>query len=220
MEIVEAIKTRKSIRGFLPPPVPKPVLEEVLRLAARAPSGTNIQPWEVTIIGGEVMQQVKEALFQEARSGTPPAQDIPRLRLPERYFDRRRDIGYRLYGILGIRREDKKVRREWALQAIKFFDAPNGLIFYLDSELFPNHLLDLGLFLQSIMLVALAFGLGTCPEGIVVIYPEVLRKILNISDRKKIVCGMAIGYPDWKHPANKLVSPREPIESFTQWHGF
>ena len=219
MEVVEAIKTRKSIRGFLPRPVPKQVLENILGLAARSPSWANSQPWEVTVIGGEIMEQVKEALFQETRSGATPDPDIPDPQFSELYRTRTRDLGYRLYAALGIKREDKKAREEWALQGVKFFDAPNGLILYLDRELGPWFLLDLGLFLQSITLVALTFGLGTCPLAAVVRYPKVLRKILGIPDEKMIVCGIAIGYPDWQHPANNLQSPREPVEVFTQWHG-
>ncbi len=220
MEIVEAIKTRKSIRCFLPRPVPKQVLEDILGLATRAPSWANSQPWEVTIMGGEIMEQVKEALFQETRSGATPDPDIPYPQFSEPYSTRTRDLGYRLYAALGIKREDKKAREEWTLQGVKFFDAPNGLIFYLGRELGPWSLVDLGSFLQSITLVASTFGLGTCLLAAVVRYPKVLRKILGIPDEKMIVCGMAIGYPDWQHPANKLQSPREPVEVFTQWHGF
>ncbi len=220
MEIAEAIKTRRSIRGFLPRPVPKQVLEDILGLAARAPSWANSQPWEVTVIGGEIMEQVKEALFQETRSGATPDPDIPYPTFAEPYLSRRRDLGHKLYQVLGISRENKKGRAEWALQGVKFYDAPNGLIFYLDRELGPWSLLDLGLFLQSITLAALTFGLGTCLLATIVRYPKVLRRLLGIPDEKMILCGMAIGYPDWQHPANKLQSPREPVEAFTQWGGF
>lgn len=219
MELVEAIKARKSIRAFLPRPVPKPVLEKILELAARSPSWGNTQPWEVIVIGGEVMAQVKEVLFQVAQSGTSPEPDIPYSRFPEPYLSRRRDLGHRLYQILGIRREDRKAREEWALQGNKFFDAPNGLVFCLEKELGPWSLFDLGLFFQSVMLAALAFGLGTCPLAQGIFYPAVLRGILDIPDSKKVICGMAIGYPDWQHPVNKLESLREPVASFTRWYG-
>jgi nitroreductase len=220
MEIAEAIKARKSIRAFLPRPVPKQVLEEILELAARSPSWGNTQPWEVTIIAGGVMEQVKEALLQEARSAVVPDPDIPYPSFGELYRSRSRDLGSRLYQLLGISREDKQRRQEWGLQTSKFYDAPNALVFYLDEELGPWSLLDLGLFTQSVMLAALAFDLGSCSLAAVAGYPQVLRRILGIPDNKKIVCGMAIGYPDWQHPATKLESPREPVSSFTQWHGF
>lgn len=220
MEIVEAIKARRSIRAFLPQPVPKRVMEEILEVAARSPSFANTQPWEVTVIGEEVMEQVKEALLQAVKSEVPPTPDIPYPRFAEPYLSRLREEGYMLYQILGIKREDREARREWSLQGRKFFDAPNGLVFYLDEELGQWSLFDLGLFSQSVMLAASAFGLGTCALAAVVTYPAILREILGIPDGKKIVCGMALGYPDWNHPANKLVSVREPVASFTRWCGF
>lgn len=220
MEIVEAIKARKSIRAFLPRPVAKQVLEEVLELAARSPSWANTQPWEVAVIGGEIMEQVKEALLEEVSSEVSPNPDIPFPRFDEPYVSRSRDLGRRLYEVLGISREDREARREWARQGSKLFDAPNGFIFCLDKVLGPYSMLDLGLFSQSVMLAALAFGLGTCSLAAAAPYPHVLRRILDIPDNKKIVYGMAIGYPDWQHPTNRLESQREPMASFTQWSGF
>ena len=220
MEIVEAIKTRKSIRSFLPQPVPKQVLEDILGLAACAPSWANSQPWEVTVLGGEIMEQVKEALFQETRAGVTQDSDITWPQFPEPHRTRIQNLGFRLYEALGIEREDKEARKEWSYRGAKFFDAPNSLIFCLDRELSPWSLIDIGLFLQSVTLAALTFGLGTCPLAAAVRYPKILRRLLSIPDDKMIVCGMAIGYPDWQHPANKLQSSREPVEVFTQWHGF
>ena len=219
MDLVEAIKTRRSIRAFLPRPVPKQVLEEILEVAARSPSFANTQPWEVAVIGGETMEQVKEALLQEARSEVPPTSDVPYARFEEPYVSRSRGLGRQLYQILGISREDKEARREWALQANKFFNAPNGFIFYLDAGLGSWSMLDMGLFSQSIMLIALTFDLGTCSLAAVAGYPQVLRRILGIPDSKKIIYGMAIGYPDWQQPVTKLESMREPVASFTQWCG-
>jgi len=220
MEIGEAIKARKSIRAFLPQPVPKQVLEEILELATRAPSSSNIQPWEVTVIGGEVMERVKEALVELTRAEVPTALDIPYHRFAEPYLSRSQNLGHRLYQVLGIKGDDKEARKEWALRGRIFFDAPTGLIFYVDKKLSERALFDVALFAQSVMLAALAFGLGTCPLATVVGYPYVLRRILGIPDKKRIICGMAIGYPNWQSPANKLESPREPVVTFTRWHGF
>ena len=219
MELVDAIKTRKSIRAFLPRLVPRPVLAEILELAAHSPSWSNTQPWEVAVIGGEIMNEVKAALVEAATSGVSPASDIPQVSFAEPYTSRSRELGLRLYQVLGISREDREKRQEWTLQGQRFFDAPNALIFYLDEALGPWSLFDLGLFSQSVMLAALTFDLGTCSMAAVVRYPQVLRRISGIPDNKKIVLGMAIGYPDWQHPANKLVSPREAVASFTKWHG-
>ena len=220
MELVEAIRARKSIRGFLPEPVPKQVLEEILELAARSPSWGNTQPWEVAVIGREVMGQVKAAFLQAITSGEPPNPDIPYASFDEPYVSRSRALGTRLYQLLGIGREDREKRQEWALRGRIFFDAPDGLIFYMDKGLGEWSLFDLGIFSQSIMLAAVAFGLGSCPLAAVMGYPDILRSILDIPDTKKIVYGMAIGYPDWQQPVNTLESSREPVSSFTQWRGF
>ena len=220
MEIVEAIKARKSIRAFLPKPVPREVLEEVLEMATRSPSWANTQPWEVTVIGGRVMEQVKEALVKAAMSGASPNPELPYPAFGELYVSRSRDVGRRLYEALGISREDREKRLEWAVQAPKFFDAPNGFIFYLDEELGPWSLLDLGLFSQSIMLAAVNLGLGTCSLAAAVAHPQVLREILDIPEKKKIIYGMAIGYPDWQHPVNKVETQREPTANFARWCGF
>lgn len=220
MEIVEVIKTRKSVRGFLPKPVPQPVLEEMLALAGRSPSWANTQPWEVTVIGGEVMEQLKAALVQAMTSGTPSAPDLPYPRFDEPYLSRARDSGRRTQELLGIGREDKEKRDQWTLKGYRFFDAPNGLIFCLDEKLAQWSLLDLGLFIQSLILVAWSLGLGTCPLAAVAGYPQVLRSTLGIPDNKKITYGMALGYPDWPSPVNKRETPREPLSNFTRWCGF
>ncbi|MFC1965516.1 nitroreductase [Chloroflexota bacterium] len=196
------------------------MLEEVLELAARAPSFSNTQPWEVTVIGGEVMEQVKKALVQAASSGVPSESHISYPNFTEPYLSRRRETGYKLYEVLGIDREDMQSRKKWSLQGRDFFGAPNGMIFYLEDELGLWSLYDLGLFSQSVMLAALSFGLGTCALAAAVNYPRILQRISGIPDTKKIVCGMAIGYPDWQFPANKKESPREPVATFSRWCGF
>ncbi len=219
MELAEAISARKSIRGFQPKPVPRPVIESILGLAARSPSWSNTQPWEVIVIGGEVMAEVKAALVQAVTSGTPAAPEIPLPGFADPYLNRRRDLGIRLYQALGISREDRDARDTWSLQGYRFFEAPIGLIFCLDAALGTWSVLDLGMFLQSVMLAALSFGLGTCATATVVHYPDVLRQILGIPERQKIICGMAIGYPDWQHPANRVESQRETVAGFTRWCG-
>ena len=181
-----------------------------------------MQPWEVAVIGGEAMQQVKAAVLQVTTAGEPtnPDTPFPQASFDEPYDSRRRALGIRLYQLLGIGREDREKRQEWSLRGRIFFDAPDGLIFYMDRRLGESSLSDLGMFSQSVMLAAVAFGLGTCALGAVVSYPDILRSILDIPDTKKIVYGIAIGYPDWQQSVNTLESSREPVSSFTQWRGF
>lgn len=220
MDLVEGIKTRKSVRAFLPRPVPRETLEQILELAACAPSWSNTQPWEVTVIGGDVMKELQNTIFQMANSGVTPSPDIPFPRFPEPYVTRSRNLGSQLYTVLGINREDREARLAWARQGNRLFDAPNGFIFDIDRQLGPYSILDLGLFCENLMLAAAGFGLGTCALAAGVLYPAVLRSLLGIPEAKQIVFSMAIGYPDWQHPVNKLTSQRDPVASFTRWCGF
>ncbi|MFH1381369.1 MAG: nitroreductase [Chloroflexota bacterium] len=222
MDVVTALKTRKSIRGFLPRPVPRETLEEILKIACRAPSGANTQPWEVAVVGGEKMKELKDAIYQAAKSGVAEMSDFTHgyHGQKEPYLSRQREVGFGLYGLLGIKREDRQRREEWGLQGRRFFDAPNALVLYLDKDLGPLTVFDVGLFAQSITLTALTFGLGTCILASVARFPNIIRGMLGIPPEKKIVCGIAIGYPDDAHPANKLESTRAPLSEFTKWYGF
>ena len=135
------------------------------------------------------------------------------------YRERARGLGRGLFQILGIEREDREARTQWYLKMMRFFDAPNGIIIYVDRELGPWALVDVGIMLQTIMLAALSYGLGTCTEALVAQYPELLRDILDIPESKQIICGIAIGYPDTDDPITEFRSEREPIESLVTWHG-
>ena len=218
MDIIETIKIRKTIRAFLPKPVSKEILEELLEAARHSPSWANTQPWEMAVLGGDVIGEVKAALIDVATSGETPGSDIPQVRFEDPYLSRSRGVGAGLYEALGIGREDQEKRQEWALQGRKFFDAPAALIFYLDANLGTWSMLDLGLFAQSVMLAALNFDLGTSSLAVVAAYPKILRRILSIPESKKIAFGMAIGYPDWEHPANKFQSKREEVDNFAHWY--
>ncbi len=219
MRIMEAIRTRKSIRAYKATPVPKETLKELLENCLRAPSWGDTQPWEFAILGGQVMEELKQRLVAKVASGTRGNPDIPYPSFPEPYRDRSGANGKRLFEVLGIDRENREQRAQWSQRMFRFFDAPNGIIFYMDKSLGLWSILDIGIFLQTVMLAALNYGLGTCPEAAVVAYPEELRKMLGIPESKQFICGMAIGYPDPDAPVNKLRSLREPLETFATWHG-
>jgi len=221
MECIEAIKLRKSIRGYKMTPVPKEVLTQILEVAARAPSATNIQPWKFTVLGGEVLGELKEALQKQFLEGIAPCSDFgPFLSFGGVYRDRQVAVGKSLFQLMDIAREDKGKRTEWMLKMIRFFDAPNAIIVSIDGEIngFPS-IFSLGTVSQTIALAALDFGLGTCMEQGPVIYPDVIRRVVGIPDAQKIAIAIAIGYPDWEFPANKLQSTREPLSNITVWHG-
>ncbi len=220
MELIEAIKSRKSIRGYKPTPVPKEILAQVLQIATNAPSAMNTQPWKFTVLGGKALDELREALQQRFLEGAEIHPDFPSSAPSGVYRNRQVDVAKSLFQLLEISREDKGKRTEWTAKAFRLFDAPNAIMISLDSEnsSFP-YILSLGAIIQTIALVAVDFGLGTCIEGNSILYPEVIRQITGIPESQKILAGIAIGYPDWDFPANKLRSTREPLDKVTTWLG-
>jgi nitroreductase len=223
MDIIEAAKKRKSIRGYKPDPVPKRVLEQILELASRAPSAMNTQPWEFTVLTGEVLENVRRSNVDLLNSGVPPNPEHVVTSWPKEsiYRQRQVDLAKQLFQLMDIPREDKEKRAKWLERGFRYFDAPAAIILSTDrclSESGP--LLDIGAVIQTICLTALHFGLGTCIEDQGTMYPEVLRKYAHIPESKRIIAAVAIGYPDWDFPANKVESEREPIKNVTTWLGF
>jgi len=221
LELLEAMKSRKSIRGYKPVPVPKETIAEILEIATRAPSAYNTQPWEFHVLAGEVLDKLKKALAEKFETGAKPHPDfaIP-TPLVGIYRTRQVELGKSLFQLMDIGREDKEKRNEWTLKMARFWDAPNAIIIATDREVSsPLLIFSLGAVTQSIALAALRFGLGTCIEHPPVYYPEVIRQITGIPESKKIVIGMAVGYPDWDFPANRLQSTRELVANTVAWHG-
>ncbi len=223
MEMIEAVKTRKSIRGYKPDPVPKEVLEQILELASHAPSAMNTQPWEFTVLTGKVLENVRRSNVELLNSGVPPNPEHVVTSWPREsiYRQRQVDLAKQLFQLMDIPREDKEKRAKWLERGFRYFDAPAAIILSTDrclSESGP--LLDIGAVIQTICLAALHFGLGTCIEDQGTMYPEVLRKYAHIPESKRIIAAIAIGYPDWDFPANKVESEREPIKNMTTWLGF
>ena len=220
MDIVEAIRTRKSIRRFRPDPVPKEVLRDIIDIARRAPSAMNTQPWEITVVSREALDNIKRDNIQMLASGAIPNSDRPRQPFEGVFRQRQVDLAIQLFQLMGIAREDKEKRAEWMQRGFRFFDAPAAIILSVDRSLhewWP--LFDIGTISQTICLAALNYGLGTCIENQGVMYPEVVRKHAGIPESKRIVICITIGYPDWDFPANKVESKREPIESIITWCG-
>ena len=221
MDIVEAIRSRKSIRGYKPTPVPKEVLIEILDIARRSPSGFNTQPWEITVITGEVLDKIKKGNAEMLAAGVAPNPDMPHRHYEGIYRQRQVDLAIQIFELMGIAREDKQKRVEWLQRGVRFYDAPAAIILYMDRSVdsFHSHL-SVGIVIQTICLAALNYGLGTCIEDRGTMFPEVLRKFTPIPKSKLIVITIAIGYPDWDFPANKLETKREPLENFVTWCGF
>ena len=223
MDVVEAIKARKSIRAFKPDPVSKDVLREILEAAGRAPSAMNTQPWEYAVIGGDVLENVRKGNVEKLNSGESPNPEHLVIGWPRDsvYRERQVDLAKQLFKLMDIPREDKEKRAQWMERGFRFFDAPAAIILLTDRTLSESGpLLDVGAVMQNICLAALNYGLGTCIEDQGSMYPDVLRKYVDIPESKRIIICIAIGYPDWDFPANKVETVREQVENITTWCGF
>jgi len=220
MELTEAIKSRKSIRGYQPTPVPKEILAEILGVATRAPSSLNSQPWEFTVLGGKVLDDLKQALEEQFLAGAEIQTDFPIESLTGTYKKRQVELGITLYQLMGIAREDKEKRNQWTLKMMRAFDAPNIIIVSIDKEVSGfQAMFGIGAVTQTIALAAVNYSLGTCIQGALLFYPKVVRQIAGIPESKKLAIAIAIGYPDWDSPANKLQTTREPLASIVTWRG-
>ncbi len=225
MEILEAIRTRKSIRKFTPEPVSKETLRAILEIAVRAPSAENTQPWEFVVLTGSVLDQVRKANVEKVRNFELPPQEMEHI-LVERpkdsiYRKRQIEIAKQLFQLMDIPREDKAKRADWMERGFRYFDAPAAIIIVADRSLpIQGTYLDVGSVMQNICLAALHFGLHTCAENQGITYADVLRKFAHIPDSKRLMAAVAIGHADWDFPANRVQSTREPIDNVITWRGF
>jgi len=217
-----AITSRHSMRAFLPTEVPRDVVEEILRVAARAPSGTNTQPWQVHVLTGAAKQRFSAriqaafddpaelATHQEEYAYYPREWAAP-------YIDRRRKVGWDLYGLLGIGKTDKARMHDQHGRNYQFFDAPVGLIFSIDRVMQQGSWLDYGMFLQNIMIAARARGLHTCPQAAFTQFHRLIADELCFRPEQMLVCGMALGHADPAAVENSLVTERAPVAEFTRF---
>ena len=217
-EIVdEAIVSRRSVRAFLPDMIDDNTVRDILAVAARAPSGTNMQPWRVYVTKGDTKQQISDAILNSGIRAEKADWDEYRYyptQFFEPYLTRRRANGFGLYGALGIgRREVDKMRAQHDRNFV-FFDAPVGMIFTIDRRLNQGSWIDYGMFLQNIMVAARGRGLHTCPQAAFAPYHRQIRPVLDIPDEEIVVCGMALGYEDTSKPENEFRTDRAPLEDW------
>ena len=221
MDIVDAVRSRKSIRGYKPDPVPKEILKEILDIALNTPSAMNTQPWEITVVTGEVLHNIGKGNVEMANARVEPSQELAHKPFEDKYRQRQVDLAIQIFQLMGITREDKEKRAKWYHLGYRFFDAPAAFILSMDKSLDGSlmSLLDMGAIMQTICLTALNYGLGTCIEDQGVMFPGVVRKYADIPESSRIIISIAIGYPDWDFLANKLESTREPVENVVTWYG-
>lgn len=224
MHVDEAITSRRSVRAFLPTPVPQATVEHLLDVARRAPSGSNTQPWKVHALAGAAKERLSAAILKARREDPPEAHKAEYFyymrNWREPYHSRRRATGWGLYGLVGVAKGDRAGSRRQMERNFVFFDAPVGLIFTIDRDLELGSWIDLGMFIQSVMVAARGQGLHTCPQAAFMDYHRVIRGELGIDEREIVVCGMAIGYEDTSKPENGLRLERAPVADFTRFHGF
>jgi len=223
MTVDEAITSRRSVRAFLPRPVPAKMVEHLLAVAARAPSGTNMQPWKVRVLAGEAKERLSAAVLKAHDNEVDAHENAYRyypVKFEEPYLSRRRKIGWDLYGLLGIAKgETDKMHAQHGRNYL-FFDAPVGMIFTIDKALELGSWLDYGMFLQNIMVAARGAGLHSCPQAAWAKYHSVIRGVLDIPETEEIVCGMSLGYENTGAPENSLETEREPVSGFAVFEGF
>lgn len=217
-----AIGSRRSIRAFLPDLVAREDIEKILEVAARAPSGTNIQPWKVYVLTGNAKQALTDDILaayhdpELNKEHTEAYYYYPREWVSP-FIERRRKVGWDLYSLLGITRDNKPGMAAQHARNFRFFDAPVGFIFTIDRVLEQGSWLDYGMFLQNIMVAARARGLDTCPQAAFIHYHKIIKQHLQLKDSELVVCGMALGWADTAKIENTLVTEREPLDTFVRF---
>ena len=217
--VEDAITGRRSTRAYVPKLVPRATIEKILRIAGRAPSGTNVQPWHVYVLQGARKAELSAELLRLHKAGAKAGREYNYYpeEWREPYLARRRACGFGLYKTVGIARGDTARMAEQHAQNWSFFGAPVGLMFSLDSYLEKGSWLDCGMFLQSIMIAARAEGLETCPQAAFAYQAPTVKRIVGIPDTHTLVCGMALGFADANAVVNTFVTEREPLEKFVTW---
>jgi nitroreductase len=217
-----AVATRRSVRAFLPTPVPRATVERILALASRAPSGTNTQPWRVYVLTGEPLRSLSRRLvaaYDDPQESARHTEEYPYYPTEwvSPYIDRRRKIGWDLYGLLGIGKTDKARMHAQHRRNYEFFGAPVGLMFTIDRILRQGSWLDYGMFIEGVMVSARAHGLDTCPQAAFTPFHRIVTDEIRAPANEQLVCGMSLGWADPDAIENTLVTEREPVSGFARF---
>ena len=215
MNVTEAVVRRKSVRAFTDEPVSDDVLRELLTTASRAPSGGNVQPWRIVVVNGESMTRFREFISQ--RQPGRPAYDIYPPNLHEPYRSSRFKIGEDMYASIGVGRDDKEGRLAQFAKNLDFFGAPAAIFCFIDRKMGPPQWSDLGMYLQTFMLLAQEAGLDTCPQEAWAVHEPAVMEFAEVPEELQLFCGVAIGTADPDHPINGVQSEREPFDVFARF---
>jgi nitroreductase len=215
MDLLKVMNERKSIRAFKADPIPKEMIEEILRLTIQAPSAINLQPWEFIIVTGEEKERLSRRLikaYHEKQIGCSPGNMKP---LPKTYGKR----GAKTLDLMNPFFEEMKVKSDQFTNegSCNFYGAPVAILLCLDDSFPKARMVDIGIVLGYFVLTAHELGLGTCPIGLITAYEDEIKDLLNIQENKNVVIGVALGYPDWDIAINRFKSPRDDLEKFVRW---
>ena len=219
MKVSEALEQRKSVRAYLKKEVEKSKINAVIKAASHAPSGVNTQPWQVAVVTGDKKQALQEHIETAFRSGDKGKADYPYYpdKWTEPYKARRRACGLQMYSTLEIKREDKQRQLDQWAANYRAFDAPVMLLFFMEGAMKTGSFMDYGMFLQSVMLSAVEQGLATCSQASLADYSHIIKPALGYPDDSLLLCGMALGYEDTEALVNSYRTPREEVNTFTQY---
>ncbi|MBT2325395.1 nitroreductase [Variovorax paradoxus] len=216
----QVLRSRRSVRAYKPDPVPQDLVLEILQAAASAPSNSNTQPWRAHVLTGAPMKALGDALVAAFQNGNfPPPAHFPDP-LPQVFCTRQDDFAVRYYASLGIERKDMAARASQTQRNFSFFGAPVGLIFSIDARLSAHSWLDLGLFVQNVMIAAKARGIDTCPQVSFARFHTVIASHLQMPVEEVTACGMAMGFADASAAVNQMQMPRQRVEEFVRLFGF
>ncbi|MCB1361779.1 MAG: nitroreductase [Rhodobacter sp.] len=212
------VRNRRSVRGFLPRPVPDTVIDAAFESALWAPSNCNVQPWSVHLVSGERLRDLGRALTARAASGAA-APDVPMdTAYTGLYRERQIASAKALYGAMGIARDDKQGRVDAFLRNLDAFGAPHAAFVFLPEGFGTREAADLGGFVQTVMLALTAHGVGSVAQGALSLYPEAVRAHLGLDEGAQLMCAIAFGYEDPAHPANAARTERAPLASILTRH--
>jgi nitroreductase len=218
-DLDQTIRERRSVRGFLPKPVPREILEEVLGLAQQAPSNCNVQPWRVYIACGDSLKKLRTALLEAATTGASPVMVTPIDEFVGGYRDKQVACAVELYAKMGVARDDRVGRLQAGLRNFEFFDAPHVAYVCMAKSFGIGVALDVGMYVQTLMLAMQSRGISSCAQASLRSFPEVAAEHLGIPDDEQILCGLSFGYEDPAVPANQTRQPRDPLASNVFFRG-
>ena len=215
MDVSQAIQSRYSVRAYRPDPVPEETLREIIEIARLAPSNSNTQPWHIAIVSGEARKQLERRIFDYTKNGGKPHPAFPPggVGLKGVYKDRQYDCAFRYYGTMGIEREDKEARQKLLVKNWQFYGAPHAAFISMPETMHRANAIDIGIFLQSIMLLFAERGIACIAQGALAAFPSVVKDMVDIPEGNAIMCGLSFGYEADGELINSVRMPREPLET-------